>query len=87
MLHRIYIKYIFTMRVLSLNGLNFPKRIGNKTAFQQARMLSRLDLSRSNFANNRFGKTSRSFPAKVFSFEWSNISFAIDKALSRLTHA
>ncbi len=75
------------MTGLLINGLNFPKRIGNKTAFQQARILSRQTLSRSNMVNKRFSVQRSSFPKRLLSFEWSNMNFAIDKALYKLIRA
>jgi hypothetical protein len=58
------------MTILSANGLNFPKRIGNKTAFQQARILSRQAIERAK---------------KIRYIEWPVFNFSIDKALSKLT--
>ena len=72
------------MTGFSINGLNFPKRIGNKTAFQQARNLSRQHLCISNRANIRISAAQSTFPKRLLSFEWSNMNFAIDKAISRL---
>jgi hypothetical protein len=76
-----------TMLGLSINGLNIPKKIGNKTAFQQARILSRQAINRTNIGNKRYNITRKSLPKRILSFEWSNINFAIDKALSKLIRA
>lgn len=69
---------------LLINGLDFPKKIGNKAAFQQARILSRQALNRTNIVNKRHNITRKSLPKRLLSFEWSNINFTIDRALSRL---
>jgi hypothetical protein len=58
------------MMILPASGLNFPKRIGNKTAFQQARILSRQAIARDK---------------KIRYIEWPVFNFSIDKALSNLT--
>ena len=75
------------MTRLSSNRLNLPNKIGNKTAFQQARILSRQALSRLNFANKWTCISKNSKCQRLVSFEWSNLIFSIDKALSKMTYA
>ena len=73
------------MTRLSANRLDLPKKIGNKTAFQQARILSRNALSRINLEQKRTGISKNSKSQRLVSFEWSNLIFSIDKALSKIT--
>lgn len=72
------------MTRLSSSRLSIRSKIGNKTAFQQARILSRQALSRINLVNKRIPVT-KNYNRRLASFEWSSLIFTIDKALSRLT--
>jgi hypothetical protein len=73
------------MTILSSNGLSFPKRIGNKTAFQQARILLRQAFTRAMLTQKRSRTHKTSAPKKIRYVEWSVFNFSIDKALSNLT--
>jgi hypothetical protein len=74
------------MTILSSNGLSLPKRIGNKTAFQQARILSRQALNHTYFTHKRSYFYQDSSTKRIKCTEWSNLNFSIDKALSILTN-
>jgi len=74
------------MTILSSNGLSFPKRIGNKTAFQQARILSRKAVTRSLLMQKRPRSHKSSLLNKIRYVEWPILNFSIDKALSHLTY-
>ena len=74
------------MTILSSDGLSLPKRIGNKTAFQQARILSKQAYARALFIHKGSHVHKRSPLKRIRYTEWPILNFSIDKALSDMTY-